>query len=784
MILLKKAIRSMMRHKRSYISCIILMAIGVWTYTVMNTALIEIDKSKDAYYIEKRLADAFASVAQIPKSDLGKLEEIEGIRQVDGRVVGISRVVYEDETEVARLKLISTKVGNNNEQLNAYDLTGEDIADINDVLVGVDFYNGGGYSLGDDITLLVNQRTFDFTIKGSVYSPEYVYIVENEGELFSDTTKYNIAYVEEDFLMTILGRDGVYNDLTFMFEEGYTYEDVKDELTYALKKYDLISLYEKEDLFSYAMMEQEIDSGKSMSTTIPMAFVGMSAVVLYLMMRRIIEQDRTQIGILKAFGYGKWTVLFHYVSYGLFTGIVGAVIGLGISYLSMTPYMNIYLAYYKLPIEPIVKDFRYFYIGGFWSIVGGGIGSYFGARHVVRLRPADAMRPKPPKAVKKDITHALPLLRHLLTSRGYMAVRNIVRNKVRSGFVIIGITFSFSIIVMVGVMTGLMDSMFFNQFTNVLKYDAEIVLEEMVSYEQAVQEALHQEPIDYAEGILELPVMLHKGHEQMGTYIVGIDDDAYLYKIYDDNLHINYQPSDEGLALTEITANNLGVKKGDYIYASSPYFDEDIKLYISDVVVQATSVYGYMDLDLLCDLAGMKKSVTSVLINSEDIAAVRSLYVYSDQVVKVEDKQKTLALFEEMMGSYDAMFYIMQWIGAVIAFTIIYNTAAISMSERSREYATLRVLGLTIGEVKEIMSFEYWVLCFFGILLGIPFARYLNISLINQVDMDAFSWPAAIPPDAYLLGVIGCVAAVAFSNLSTVRSIKRLDMVEVLKERE
>lgn len=785
MILFKKTVRAMLRHKRAYLSCIILMAVGVWTYTVMNTALTEIDNGKERYYDQRRLADAFATVAQIPKADLGRLEEIEGIAKVDGRLVKTGRVLLEDNPQdVVRLKMISTIPGHNAQRLNAYAHEGIDLNRHDDILLGYDYYVAGGYENGDAITMLVNQRTYEFRVTGSIYSPEYVYIVENPGTFFSDTTKYNIAYVSEDLMMTILGMEGAYNDLAFMLEEGYTYDDVKDDLAYALKKYDLITLIPKADLLSYVMMEEEISGGQSMSTTIPMAFVGMAAVVLYLMMRRIIEQDRTQIGIMSAFGYSKWQILFHYMTYGLITGMAGALVGLGIAYVTVGPYMNIYLAYYKLPIEAVVTDYGYFYIGGFWAIVGGGLGAYFGARQLARLKPAEAMRPKPPKEVKGDITDGLPWLKHVLTSRGYMALRNIERNKVRSGFVIIGIMFSFSMIVMTGVMTGLVDSMFFNQFTHVLKYDAKIELAEAVPYTRGTEAAMALEEVTYAEGIYELPVRLHRGHKSYGTLMVGIREGNYLYKLYDDDAHINYPVPEAGVVLTGNVADKLGVAKGDYVYMESPHTAEDVKLYVTDVVTQAVSSQAYIALTHLNDLLGKPMMASALLIQTDDVGQVRNHFLYSHKVQKVTDKGETLNFYENLLGSYDALFVVMQWIGAVLAFTIIYNTAAISMSERSREYATLRVLGLTVKEVKEIMSFEYWMLCFVGVLAGMPFARFLNVQLINSVDIDTFSWPATIPASAYLLGIIGCIGAVAFSNLSTVKAIKGLNMVEVLKERE
>ncbi len=355
-----------------------------------------------------------------------------------------------------------------------------------------------------------------------------------------------------------------------------------------------------------------------------------------------------------------------------------------------------------------------------------------------------------------------------------MAARNIVRNKIRSSFVVIGIMFSFSMMAIIGMMTGMMDSMFFNQFTNVLKYDVEIVLANQVDYEQGVQSLDNMEEVIYAEGILKVPIMIHKGHERSAVTMVGVKEDNYLYKVYDDNLLINYIPGVDGIVLSSMVAKELDVGKGDYAYLSSPLFDEDQKIYILDVVNQGGIGFSaVMDLEAMNDLLGQDMMVSSLIIQSEDTKLLREALVNSNQVTKIEDKVKTLELYISLLASYDFIIWIMQLIAVTIGFTIIYNTAAISMSERSREYATLRVLGLDIKEVKEIMSFEYWILWLLGVLVGVPFAMMLNSGLQQAVDVDAFSWPSTIPSDAYLIAAFGCALAVAFSNFSTVKAIKK-----------
>lgn len=785
MILLKKALRSMLRQKRAYLSCILLIAIGVWTYTVMNTALIEIEEGKNAYYADRRLGDVFATVKQIPQNSLGRLRAIEGVKQVDGRLIQNVRVLLEDQPEdPIKLRLISTDKTASGLRLNDYKLTGEDLFSPEDLLVGKDFFMAHFAGEKEDIALLINQKVQRFKVTGYVSSPEYVYIVENASELFSDATKYNIAFMDESVMMNLLGLEGIYNDLSFALEEGVVFEEVKDLLRDELEPYGLVNLYDREDLFSYKMLEEEISSGYSISTTLPMSFVAMAAIVLYLMMKRLIEQDRTQIGTLKAFGYSRWVILLHYMMYGLITGVIGVVLGLLVSYVSVSPYIGVYLDFYKLPISSDVNHFKYFYMSGIMGVLGGGMGAFLGAKSVIALNPAEAMRPKAPKAVKRDIKKLLPFLLYILNSRGFIAIRNIERSKVRSAFVVLGIVFSFSMIVMIGMMTDLIDSMFTNQFTHVLKYDAEMVFNQMMDYDTAVQEAMARDEIHYAEGILKIPVSMSNGHHNKGAELIGLKADGQLYKVYDDTRRINLKLGRDGIILGSTLSKKLEVKKGDFIYMSSPFWQDEMKIYVDEVVNQNIGSSAYMDLEHLSHLLNQKALVNALVIQSDDTAKLREALLSSSTIVKIEDKAKTLKMYEDLLDSFDFMIVFIQWIAVLISFIIIYNTAIISMSERSREYATLRVLGLSLSEVKEIMNFEYWVLCVIGILLGVPFARLINMGLINMMDIEVFAWPSEIPSYAYFVGAIGCILSVWLSNQTSARAIKKLDLVEVLKERE
>ncbi len=128
--------------------------------------------------------------------------------------------------------------------------------------------------------------------------------------------------------------------------------------------------------------------------------------------------------------------------------------------------------------------------------------------------------------------------------------------------------------------------MFFNQFTHVMKYDASIVLEEPVDYASGIQSAMRIEGIDYAEGVLDIPVLLKNGYKQTGTKLIGIREGNYLYKAYDDFREINVPITRDGIIIGSILASSLDVEAGDTIYLSGPAFSEDIKIPILDIVNQ------------------------------------------------------------------------------------------------------------------------------------------------------------------------------------------------------
>lgn len=783
MILFKKALRSIWYNKNSYIACIVLISIGVLIYVSLGVAIEDLDSSRAKYYKDYTLADIFASVNSIPKAEEDKLLKIEGIEDVYFRYVYDAKVNMPDNDKVITLRLISydTSVS---KHINEIIKTGNDFYSENDILISKTFLETHNLNIGDSLNVIIDGKEKSFNICGIAESPEYVYTIKDSKEIMPDPSTFSVAYIPLENLANLLNKHDIYNDINFTLKDDYTYDDVKVILEDELNKFGLKQLIEQKDQMSVSMLASEIKSNTSMTTTIPFVFIFMAIIILYIMLKRVIEQDRIQIGTLKAFGYTNAKIVNHYLFYGLITGFFGGLIGDIIGYFLAGSFSDMYKIYFSLPLTVKSSSAKYIITGFLISILGGLFGAYMGVKGITKLLPSEAMRPVSPKVTNKNSLKYFPFLKYILNSNGYMALRNISRNKFRSLFIVVGIMFSFGILAFIGSFPTMIDTLLLNQYTKIQLYDNKINFNTPVNYTEGVESIINIDGVKNAEGLLEIPVQLKNKNKKQGIVITGIPKNSEFYKIYDDDKKITLPPSQEGIILSSRLADDLEAKKGDIVYINTNILKNDIKIIVTDVVTQNLGSACYMESNMLAEVFNLPKTATSVILKTEDRNYIKNFLKDSKNIGYIEDKQNNIEKYEDLLDMTNYMLNIMAGMGVIVAFAIIYNTATISLSERKREFATLRVIGMQVEQVGSIMSFEYWILSFCGIILGFPFTSFLKNMVSNTIDMDIFSFPTYTPPSAYLIGIIGCILAVFISNMVSINKIKYFDMVEVLKERE
>ena len=784
MILIKKAVRAMWSNKRAYIACMWLLSAGIMFYVAMNITSVDLVTSRDAYFHEYRLADIFVDVAAAGSSAVARLKRIPGVADAAVRHVEDCRVLIEDSDKIITLRIISIDPTAAN-PINGARLSGAFRAD-NDLFIAQSFLDAYGLTAGDSLDILLGGRQVRFNIAGNVSTPEYAYNIPSETEFFPDPSKFNIAYAAEKPLNNYLGTPNVYNSIGLELTKGYAFDDVSDSIRDELQKYGLMVLYKQADQPSTLFVNMEINAISSMSSIIPFVFCGIAVVILYLMLKRVVEQDRAQIGTLKAFGFSSAQIVLHYMFYGVSTGGAGALLGAGLGFLISGFMSNLMRMFFNLPeVRSTIDMLPIIITGLLGGLLSGGLGAFMGAFRVIRLQPAEAMKPEAPRVTKHDPLRVIPGIKYLLTSMGSMAVRNITRAKIRSLFVIMSISVSYGILAFFGSYPNMIDTMMMAQYTKSELYDLKVSFRSPRDAITAAEELrrIGGGSVRSAEALLEIPVQLSKNDRITGVSLTGIPADSRLYKIYDEKLKTTFPPPAGGLIIAESMAESLGARVGDKLAVSSPYLDEDIKLTVMGLATKAIGGV-YIERDALADAFHMNGLSTSVIIKADNISYIKEKLKEGANIAAITDASEASAGFEiymSMMNSMLAMYFIY---GVAIAFAIIYNTSTIAFSERRREFATLRVLGMTVPEISSIQAFEYWILAFTGMLIGIPYASLIKRGINAMIDLETFTIPAYTQPQEYLLGFVGVVAAVFISNRVSRRKIERLDMVESLKEKE
>lgn len=783
MILLTKAVRAMWSSKKAYIACIMLITIGVFIHNIMGIMIAVFGSAIDRYYEEYRLGDVFAKLRAIPASVLPDLERIEGVEEVNGRYVYDARVMIGESEKFITLRITSVDPTYTGMPVGGVKLSGA-FGSASDLAVGQGFLDSWNLKTGDTLRVIIERREYDLTLCGTAESPEYVYPMKDAASILTDPETFGFAYMPQDGLWALVNQNGIYNDVCLQLDEATAFDSVKSPLEDELSKYGLLALFPRKDHSSVSIVDMEFSTIATMSTAMPVVFMAMAMVVLYLMLKRIIEQERTQIGVLKAFGYSNNTILAHYTLYGAVTGAAGGVLGALMAVGASGTYIDLFRTYFLVPINSYNAP-PLLLLRGLGIAVGAGVlGGYFGARRSLKLEPADAMRPEAPKLVTAGFLDRFPFLQAPFNTGGRMALRGIARNKMRSAVIVIGVMFSFALMTFTGAMSSIVDSMMLNMFTKSQRFDAKMTFVNPLPYEAAREAAYRIDGVTLAEGILEMPVELKNRHLSTGVNIIGLDAGSMLYKVYDNKKEENCAPPSDGILLNDALAMKLDAKKGDILYLSSPLLEEDIKLAVSGVAEQNTSIAAYMEISALSELFHLSKTATAAIVKTDDPVSLKQMSDEAKNLSDVQDNKTMYNSYLNFMAPYTSLYFIMWLLSGLVAFAIIYNTSTISLSERKREYATLRVIGMQVKEVGAIMGFEYWVLCVIGMLLGIPFNAFLRQMLSGVFASDTFTFPTTVPPFAYASAALGCMLAVFFANRSAVRQIKKFDMVEVLKERE
>jgi putative ABC transport system permease protein len=788
-MLRKKMLRDLRENKGAYIACLVIIIIGLMLFTSLDIVTNNLKLSKENFYREQNFADGFAEVKAMPQAEVKKLEDIAGIDKLSARKVKDVKVLMPDTDENVYLRLVSIDPDEAN-AINGVDLMqGMPLGPKQpNILIDNKFYEANELKLNQEIDVIADGKTRMLRIAGIGRSPEYVYALRSSSEMMPSPKTFGIAFVPFDVMDSMFIDKGTINSIVFTLKQGAMFEDVEEKLKAELKPYGQYSVYPRKDQVSDSILTMELQSMEAIARAMPLLFLSIAGVILYIMLKRIVEQQRGQIGILKAFGYTQREIVLHYMSYAVFVGIIGGLIGALLGIALSYPLTSMYQMFFNMPglsgkFSPVSLIIGILLSLGFSTIAG-----FQGARNVLALQPAEAMRPPAPPSGRKTLFEKCAFLWNMLTVQGKMAIRNVSRSKGRAVFIFTGIMFSFAIIGLTWSMNDLIQMMLFDQYEKVETYDVKVVLSNPKNQDKAYRELAKFKGVNWVEPMAEIPVTLKNKWREKDVVLIGLPENSRNYNILD-KYYNKIQPPKNGILLSERLAKLLDAKAGMMLKVESYMMEtaeDDKHVQVTGVIPQYLGVNAYMEIGALQELLGRGKLATSfsVRMDKHDIELLKSEYRSSAVIDDISKQEERYTQSKELMASFGSMIYIYAVIGIIIGFAIIYNSSVVSLSERSHEIATMMVLGMTHKEVLSVVTFEQWSVGIFAMIAGIFMSKVMLIGMSGALSNDLYSIPTSTTPSSYFIAFFVTSLSIWVAQRAATRKIENMDLSGALKSRE
>lgn len=786
MLLLKKILRDLKTNKAANLASITLIMISIMIFTMMSNVNEMLRYSKSEFYKQTKFADVFVELRALPKEKVKYLKELKTIEKIQPRIVKDFIIKEKENQKKIESKYLRIFAGG--KELCTYIVElGRYPESDSEIVIDPKFAKTNNLKLGDSIDIISNGEIYKLNIVGIGRSSENVFTTKNPSDIFPDPENFGIGYTYFEFMENILGNDS-YNSILFSLKDGYSYQDSKQEIESNLMQYGIISQIEAKNQQSNAMMTQELDSLRAIAKTMPMVFLIIASSVVYIMLRRLVELQRGQIGILKAFGFSDFQILTHYIVYVLIMALLGTIIGALIGSYISSLMMKLYEEFFNMPFIIGDSNIKYMIISLAMAIVFSLITGYFGARESILLAPSEAMRPKEPRTFTKKLNiEKIEFIAKSLNTTGKIALRNLSRNKSRGLFIAFGVAFTISICAVPWTMIGNIYPMIYERYEYVEKYDLKVKLNSFIDSRELLND-VSIENLKKSEAIIELPVEFRKSNLKKSSIIVGLDFDGRLYTPVNSEKEKIYLNQGE-LAITPNIAEDIDVKIGDYVYIKSPYFedkDKEVKLLVSHIEEQLMGSNGYMRIEDIAEILGNKKYANGVVISAENKEALefKEKYIESPFVESIYSTDSFIKMMEKMMSMTLVQIIYLGVIAIATGFAIIYNSAITIISEREREFTSMMVIGMSEKEVFSIVKFEQSILTVIGMIIAIPLTKLMLIGIVNVVDTDMYSMPSNFDIVYYLIAVGITILSIIIAQLAAYKKIKNLNLVDALKANE
>jgi putative ABC transport system permease protein len=774
-----------MRGQATAIALVI--ACGVASFVSMRAMYLSLLRSQADYYREYRFADVFVELKRAPDWVAERIREIPGVARAETRVVMDVTLDVPGLREPAVGRMISIPARQTHGLNELFLRQGRYISPMgaNEVIASEAFANANKLGLGSELHAVINGRWQKLRIVGIALSPEYIYEIRGGGgSLFPDNKRFGILWMSAETLEPALNMKGAFNSMAVSLLPGANEEEVLSQMDRELEPYGTLGAYGRSDQISYRFISDEISQNRITATVIPAIFLAVAALLVHLSFTRLVNTQRSVIAVVKAFGFSNWQIGVHYVEFSLLVASAGYLLGCGIEWYFGIKLASLYAEFYRFPILVYRPEFQIFVWAGLITFVTAIAGAIGAVARAVTLPPAEAMRPEAPARFRPVILDKLNL--PFLSPGLRMILRNLERRPLRALASAIAISCSVMIVVVEFGLFDAFDRMMEVQFRDVQREDITVTLNEVHSA-RARTELAGLPGVIRSESFRAVPVRLRCQHRSRKTSILGLPENSELHWIVDE--HGNHLPLPaEGIVLSSTLAKSLGLMPGDNLNIEILEGKRPVRrVVLAATVDEMLGMNAYMNGHALNRLMQEGHSISGSFLQV-DAGRQQELYQRLKQlpaVAAVSIKAASVNSFKETISrSMTLSIGTLIVFASIIAVGMIYNGARIALSERSRELATLRILGFTRREITFILLGEQAFLTVTAIPFGFAAGYALCAVLAIRLQSELYRMPLVVKPASYALAFLIVLFAAVGSGILVSRRVASLDIVSVLKAGE
>lgn len=774
MKLLLKSLRDIKQSIGQFIAFVLVIAVGAFFYTGLVTLSDNLGAYTKVYFQEHHLSDLNVYYSQISSDDVARLSEIAGIHKIEGRYSFDATQAFEDYKATLKIHSIPEK----NEINTPTIITGNIPSKQDEIVLDSAYAKEHHFQLGDTISISSNGRSFNFTISGLIENVEHT--KKNETQ---DHKTSGIAYIGEETIPAIA--DGFYyNEVMIEAQEGYDMDKIGQTIEEQSKQLPYLTQESKERSFNYSQLNQTIHNNKLMSKVIPLVLFLIEAIILFLTMSRIIDSQRNQVGIMKALGVKNRNIMLHYMGYPVLASIIGSILGYVISAIVFIPLITASNARaYSMPDISFTLSLFSIIPPIIFSSAFGILSCYFSGRTILNERAAQAMRPKPPKKMKKLLIEKIPGIWSRISYSHKLILRNIFLNKQKALASSVGVVVS----------TVLLITAFGTQMSLVKVADQ---VEEVYTYDLRVDYAIGTSSdsinlpsnIAKSHGLSTFPVAFIKEDVKENATLVVTEKENDLVHFFDEN-DKRIRLENDGVLIPKSYADKYQIAEGDTIqmeFTAPELNQKSVNMKVLKISNQYSNPSFYSTPDYMNSL-GIDYRPTSVLVkanSSADLTSIRNFFEQDQRVDTIADKNDLKKSAQYILRQNSFVFIMFIICAVILSFGAIYTISSINIYERIRELATLKVLGYQKNKINRLIFSENIILTAFAVIVALPISGYIYTIIVQALSSPHQQIPDKLNITILLVSILLAFLLTTLSNLLLRRKVSQINMIESLKSIE